>query len=194
MLAARAHEPPSSPPAECASSRLSLQRELLHLLRQYGQSPRCNFNLKTHLKMQNYFMCMHLRTHILSWHLWKCRKAGVQNSHFGSGKWMLAYLQRSDFFLCQVVGCGTFGPQTFQAGDTNVNHVLHQFALLQGFLQTQMMLVAFGHILLVHNLWAVVLFLCAGYFFRSIRLENTFDSAFVKALIMVWSWKTRLYV
>lgn len=71
---------------------------------------------------------------------------------------MLAYLQRSDFFLCQVVGCGTFGPQTFQAGDTNVNHVLHQFALLQGFLQTQMMLVAFGHILLVHNLRAVVPF------------------------------------
>ncbi len=86
---------------------------------------------------------------------------------------MLAYLQRSDFFLCQVVGCGTFGPQTFQAGDTNVYHVLHQFALLEGFLQTQMMLVAFGHILLVHNLGAVVRLLSAGYFSRSIRLDNT---------------------
>jgi len=172
MLAARAHEPPSSPPAECA-----LQRQLLHLLRQYSPSPRRNFNWK-HIQRCNIVWCACTRASIHSRDI--CRNAGVQHSHLGSGKWMLAYLQRSDFFLCQVVGCGTFGPQTFQAGDTNVYHVLHQFALLQGFLQTQMMLVAFGHILLVHHVGAVVRLLSASYFFRSIRLDNTW---------IVRSWK-----
>jgi hypothetical protein len=71
-----------------------------------------------------------------------------------------AYLQRSYFFLCQVVRCGTFGPQSLQAGNAYVYHILHQLALLQGFLQTQTLLVAFCHILLVHCLRAVVVYLC----------------------------------
>jgi hypothetical protein len=72
------------------------------------------------------------------------------------------YLQRSYFFLCQVVGCGTFGPQTLQAGNAYVYHILNQLALLQSFLQTQMLLVAFCHILLVHSLRAVVVFMCTS--------------------------------
>lgn len=61
------------------------------------------------------------------------------------------HLQRADLFLRQVVGRGTLGPQALQAGDADVDHVLHQLALLQGCLRAEMLLLlASGH-LLVHS-------------------------------------------
>lgn len=63
------------------------------------------------------------------------------------------YLQGPDLLLREVVGSCTLGPKPFQIGDAQVDHVLNQLALLQGFLQTQrLLLFAFRHVFLIHRL------------------------------------------
>lgn len=63
---------------------------------------------------------------------------------------LISYLQCPDLLLCQVVGGGTLGPEPLQVGDADVYHVLYQLALLQGFLQTQRLIFAAGHIFFIH--------------------------------------------